>query len=71
MAARMRYDREDDILMIWLTENAQVDHAEQVGQTIVHMNEDGKPILLEVLNAQEFVLELVKTAIMDTSVGLA
>lgn len=62
MHRQMRYDREDDVLMIWLTRDAQVDHAEQTGNTIVHMTEEGHPVLLEILQAQEFVMEILRTA---------
>lgn len=59
----MRYDREDDVLMIWFSENQRVDHAEQQGNAIVHMAQDGQVILLEILEAQNFVVELVRQAI--------
>lgn len=62
MNPKMRYDREDDVLMIWFAEGLKVDHAEHVGQTILHVSEKGEPILLEILNAQEFVTALVRTA---------
>ena len=62
MPYKMRYDREDDVLMIWLTRDAQVDHAEQTGNTIVHLTEAGQPVLLEILQAQEFVMEILRTA---------
>ena len=60
---KMRYDHEDDILMIWLAEGKQVDHADHVGQSILHVTENGEPVLLEVLNAREFVVDLVKIAL--------
>jgi len=63
MKYKMRYDREDDVLMIWFDQKGQVDHAEQVGQTILHMTEQGSPILLEILDAQDFVMEVVRAAI--------
>ncbi len=63
---KMRYDRDDNVLMIWLAQGLQVDHAEQTGNTILHVNEEGTPVLLEILNAQDFVLELVRTAMATT-----
>jgi uncharacterized protein YuzE len=59
----MRYDREDDVLMIWFDQKGQVDHAEQVGQTILHLTEQGAPVLMEILNAQDFVMDIVRSAI--------
>lgn len=67
MPPKIRYDREDDVLMIWFAENAQVDHAEQQGNAIVHMTENGQVILLEILEAQNFVVELVRQAITGTA----
>lgn len=63
MSLKMRYDQTDDVLMIWLAEGKQVDHADQVGQSILHLTENGEPVLLEILNAREFVVELVRTAV--------
>lgn len=62
----MRYDREDDVLMIWFAQDRKVDHAEKTGQAILHLSEDGQPILLEILDARDFVAELVRTAMTPT-----
>jgi uncharacterized protein YuzE len=67
----MRYDAEDDVLMIWLAEGKTVDHAEHVGQTILHLTETGEPILLEILNARDFVADLVRTAMTPVSTEAA
>ncbi len=68
---KMRYDHEDDALMIWLAEGKKVDHAEQVGQSILHVTENNEPVLLEILSAREFVLEVVRTAIVPSKEVLA
>jgi len=68
---KMRYDHEDDVLMIWLAEGKKVDHAEQVGQSILHVTENNEPVLLEILSAREFVLEVVRTAIVPSKEVLA
>jgi len=64
----MRYDREDDVLMIWFTRDRQVDHAERTGQGILHVSAQGEPILLEILRAREFVPELVRTVMLSEPV---
>jgi uncharacterized protein YuzE len=64
MSLKMRYDREDDVLMIWFAQNKKVDHAEQTGQSILHLTENDEPVLLEILNAREFVPELVRTVMV-------
>lgn len=63
MRQKMRYDHEDDVLMVWFNEDKTVDHAEQVGQSILHLTAEGVPVLLEILNASEFVVELVRTVV--------
>ncbi len=63
MNPKIRYDHEDDVLMVWLAEGKTVDRAEQTGQSILHMSEQGEPILLEILNAHDFILSLVDAAI--------
>lgn len=67
MSLKMRFDAEDNILMIWLAEGKTVDHAEQVGQSILHLSADDTPVLLEILDARNFVLDVVRTALPDTS----
>jgi hypothetical protein len=69
MSLTMRYDREDDVLMIWFIHGRQIDHAEQVGQGILHISAQGEPVLLEILQAREFVPELVRTVMLAESAG--
>lgn len=64
MNLTMRYDREDDVLMIWFARDKQVDHAERTGQGILHVTARGEPVLLEILRAREFVPELVRTVML-------
>jgi uncharacterized protein YuzE len=64
MNPKMRYDHEDDVLMIWFAVDKQVDHAEQVGQSILHVTANGEPVLLEILQARDFVPELVRTVMI-------
>lgn len=63
MTTKIRYDHEDDVLMIWFADGKVVDHAEQTGQSILHLTEQGEPILLEVLNASSFIVDLVQAAV--------
>lgn len=56
---KYRYDKTDDILMIWLAKEP-VDYAEKTGDMIVHFTKTNKPVLLEVLNASDFLLHTAK-----------
>lgn len=52
---RIRYSKDVDALLVELS-SEPVDHAEESGQFIVHFSKTGEPVLLEILEAREFVL---------------
>ena len=56
---KMRYDKEDDVLMLWLS-NTKVDYAEQEKNVIIHFSKENKPVLLEILNASAFMTQTSK-----------
>lgn len=51
---KMRYEKEDDVLMIWFS-NKPIDYAEQTGSIIMHFTKDNRPVLMEVLDASAFL----------------
>jgi len=55
---KVRYDREDDILMIEVSDEP-IDYAEEVNSIIVHFTKEGKPVLLEILDATEFLEDII------------
>ncbi len=57
---KISYDREEDILTIELDASAVIDHAEHTGSVILHLSPDERPVLLEILEASEFLSGLVK-----------
>jgi len=60
---KLNYDREEDILMIETTIEGAVDHAEHTGPFIAHFSKNGQLLLLEILDASEFLSSLIKTTI--------
>ena len=53
---KIRYDKNEDILTIDQGNPGDaIDHAEEVGSIIAHLTSDGRPILLEILDASEFL----------------
>jgi uncharacterized protein YuzE len=56
---KVSYNRESDVLLIQVSE-AKVDYAEEMGPIIVHFTKDGKPVLLEILDASEVISEVPK-----------
>jgi uncharacterized protein YtpQ (UPF0354 family) len=58
---KFRYSRGEDVLTIELSDE-KVDYAEEMGPIIVHFTDDGRPVILEILDASEFIAELSKAA---------
>ena len=57
---KLRYDKEDDVLMIWFS-RGPVDYAEQEENLIVHFSKEHKPVLMEILDASTFLKETART----------
>ena len=66
---RIRYSRDVDALLLELSEKP-IDHAEEEGQVIVHFSQEGEPVLLEILDAKEFVLGSLSSVIQDKEVAI-
>jgi len=60
MAYKIKYDEDADILMVILREKGKLSHAEEVGDIIVHFDEDGKPLFMEILKASKIVPLMVE-----------
>lgn len=59
---KVRYNRKDDILTLELSE-ATIDHAEETGPIIAHFGADDRLVLLEILEASDFLSKLTKAAV--------
>ena len=57
---KISYKQEDDILMIETGLTGIIDHTEHTGPFISHFSQDGQLLLLEILDASEFLSTLVK-----------
>ena len=53
------YNRKDDVLVYEVGEGT-IDHAEEMGPIIVHFDEGGRPLVLEILDASDFITETTK-----------
>lgn len=56
---KYKYDSETDILVLELSKE-KPDFGEQSGSIITHYNKDGKPVEIEILDASETALEIIK-----------
>ena len=57
---RLKYDMESDVLTIIVSESGKLSHAEEMGEIIIHLNEKGEPLFLEVLKASKNVPLMVQ-----------
>ncbi len=60
---RVRYDRDEDILLIEVMPEGRVDHAEHVDSIIVHLTADGRLVLLEIMDASRFLARVLQAAL--------
>ena len=56
---KISYNRKQDILMYEVSDEP-IDYADEVGPIIVHFSKTGKPILMEILDASEFITETTR-----------
>jgi hypothetical protein len=59
---KFRYDREVDILMLTLSDEA-VDYASDIEGIIFHFTKDGDPVLLEIQGGSEFILGALQSLV--------
>lgn len=67
---KINYDKSADILMIELSEKA-VEYAEEEGPIIIHFSKDEEPVLLEILDAKEFIMNSLASLIDEKEVTFA
>jgi uncharacterized protein YuzE len=56
---KVRYNRKEDILILEVSK-AAIDHAEESGPIIAHLSADDRLVLLEILEASDFLAHLTK-----------
>ena len=66
---KIKYSRDVDILLVWFSDES-FDYAEEADGIITHFNSDGKPVLLEIQGAKEFLLSSLTSLIKDEEVRL-
>jgi len=66
---KIKYSKDVDALLIELS-NKPIDHAEEEGQIIVHFTKNGEPVLLEILDAKEFVSNSVSSLLQEKEILL-
>jgi len=59
---KISYDRGEDIMLLEISAEP-IDFAEEMGPIIVHFTEKGKPVLLEILDASDFIAVAARSTI--------
>lgn len=69
----MQYDLEANILS-WELAKDPIDHCLELGNFIIHLSKNKKPVLIEILNASKFIgqkdkisLKVIKKQLMETN----
>lgn len=57
---KLKYNKEDDVLMVELNDKP-IDYAEQSGDLIVHFSPKREAVLLEILDASQFLKKAAKS----------
>lgn len=60
---KMRYDDEADVLMVVIAEHGKLSHAEEIGDIVVHFDEKGSPLFMEILRASKMVPLMVEALV--------
>lgn len=66
---KIKYSKDVDVLLIEISDKP-IDYAEEEGQIIVHFTKNGEPVLLEILNAKEFVMSSLSSLLEEREVAI-
>ena len=64
---KVRYSKDVDALLVELSDKP-IDYAEESGQIIVHFSKDDEPVLLEILDAKDFLLDSLSSVVKEKEV---
>jgi uncharacterized protein YuzE len=66
---KVKYSPDVDILLVWLS-SEPFDHAEESDGVITHFSATGKPVLLEIQGARDFLIGSLTSLIKGEEVRL-
>ena len=61
MVYKIRYDDDADVLSVVVAEKGKLSYAEEVGDIVVHFDEQGRPLFMEILKASKIVPLMVQS----------
>lgn len=60
MVYKIKYDADVDVLTLVVADEGKLSYAEEVGDIIVHFDEKGKPLFMEILKASKIIPLMVE-----------
>ncbi|MBF0539221.1 MAG: DUF2283 domain-containing protein [Nitrospirae bacterium] len=63
----IRYSKDMDVLFIELSDKL-IECVEDKGNFIIHYSKDMEPVLIEILEAKEFLLKIIASIIQETEI---
>ena len=60
MPYKIKYEEDSDVLTLILKEKGKLSHAQEVGDIIVHFDDKGQPLFLEILKASKIIPLMVE-----------
>lgn len=66
---KIKYSKDVDALLIEFSDK-QIDYAEEEGQLIIHFSKDSEPVLLEILDAKDFILNSLSSLVNEKEVAI-
>ncbi len=67
---KIKYSKDVDALLVELSDKT-IDYAEEEGQMIIHFSKEGEIVLLEILDAKNFVLNSLSSLIEEKEVAIS
>ncbi len=64
---KIRYSKDVDALLIEPSDK-QTDYAEEEGQMIIHFSKEGEPVLLEIIDAKDFILNSLSSVVKEMAI---
>ena len=66
---KISYSKDVDALLIELSDK-EIAYAEEEGQMIIHFSKEGEPVLLEILDAKDFLLNSLSTVVKEKEIAI-
>jgi uncharacterized protein YuzE len=66
---KIKYSKDTDALLIELSDKS-IDHAEEQGQVIIHFSKNNVPVLIEIMDASQFITDAFSSVVKQQEVAI-